>query len=261
MTAVIHIVGDWQYWLDRLGLKAPQALCGAYLAAENPEDAPDAPVCQRCERRAPRRSLVDLFRDWRAYRGRRAATAARWAEAETFTDLCELTAQWLEGGLAFHPGGYNEPDPETTELLAVLACLNRAGFLTDGSQPGIIAPGFDGVGWEQRAALQGYATDERVMRALVVMARVHGLLYVVHDPRDRIRQDPVVVTTRAGQPYTDFGVWLPPSNTRLTYGDWCSREMEAAVNAAYQVTLIDPEWGRNDVLWPALTTREDAHDR
>ncbi|TCC33910.1 hypothetical protein E0H75_42410 [Kribbella capetownensis] len=259
--AVVHIVGDWQHWLDRLGLKVPRALCGAYLAAEGPDDGPDqdAPVCDRCERRASRHSLAELVRARCANRRARAATADRWAEAATFEDLCGLTAQWLEGELAFHPGGYDEPDPETTELLPVLADLNRIGFLTEASQPGATDPGYDGAGWQQRAAVQGYVTDETLRRVLALTAQTHGLLYVVHDPSDRIRQDAVVVTTRAGRPYTVFGVWLPPSNTRMTYGSWCSREIGAVVNQAHQVTLIDPEWGREDVLWPALTELLQPH--
>lgn len=48
---LVHIVGDVQYWLDRLGLKIPRALCGELLVAD--QDRPDpaelgAPVCPRC---------------------------------------------------------------------------------------------------------------------------------------------------------------------------------------------------------------------
>jgi hypothetical protein len=203
--------------------------------------------------------MITQLRTWRAHRRRRAATADQWAEAVTFADLAELTAQWLEGTLAFHPGGYDIPDPETTELCPALATMNRAGFLTDVSQPGEVAVGYDGAGWQQRAAVQGYVADEGVLRSLALTARVYGLLFVLNDPRERDRQDPVVVTTRAGRPYTKFGVWLPRDHTRMSYGTWCRREVVAAVNAAYQVTVIDPRWGRNDVLWLVLAgLRRDA---
>jgi hypothetical protein len=32
-----------------------------------------------------------------------------------------------------------------------------------------------------------------------------------------------------------------------------------ALCAAWQVTIIDPEWGRNDVLWPALESFAAHH--
>lgn len=47
----VHIVGDIQHWLDRLGLKIPRALCGVLLVGD--PDKPDpmslgAPDCPRC---------------------------------------------------------------------------------------------------------------------------------------------------------------------------------------------------------------------
>ena len=46
----IHVVGDLQYHLDRLGLKVPRALCGVLLAADADEPDPpaDAATCVRC---------------------------------------------------------------------------------------------------------------------------------------------------------------------------------------------------------------------
>jgi hypothetical protein len=49
----IHIVGDIQYWLDRLGLKVPRALCGVLLVADPDRADPmhlGAPNCSNCER-------------------------------------------------------------------------------------------------------------------------------------------------------------------------------------------------------------------
>jgi hypothetical protein len=66
------------------------------------------------------------------------ATRQRWQEASTLRELGELTALWLEGKLDSQPGYVPRvgPDKETTELVAVLARLNRIGYLTDSSQPG-----------------------------------------------------------------------------------------------------------------------------
>ena len=68
----------------------------------------------------------------------------RWASARTPADVGELTAQWLEGRIASQPGyapGCG-PDPETADLTGVLAACNRAGFITDTSQPGESGPGY-----------------------------------------------------------------------------------------------------------------------
>jgi hypothetical protein len=47
---VIHIVGDIQHWLNRLGLKVPRSLCGVVLIADpdRPDLPADAPTCPRC---------------------------------------------------------------------------------------------------------------------------------------------------------------------------------------------------------------------
>lgn len=46
----IHVVGNTQYWLDRLGLKVPRALCGVLLVGDpdKPEPGFNAPTCPRC---------------------------------------------------------------------------------------------------------------------------------------------------------------------------------------------------------------------
>lgn len=79
-----------------------------------------------------------------------------------------------------------------------------------------------------------------------------------HENRRRDRSEPV--TTGAGSTCTWFGGWLPASNIRLTYGAVCDREAVAAVKAAVQVTVIDPVWGRDNVLWPALADAVTALD-
>lgn len=185
-------------------------------------------------------------------RSRREATADLWAEASTLAELGELTARWLEGELAFHPGGYDVPDEETTELVPALAVLNRAGFVTWGSQPGEEGTGHDGAWWRQRAAVDGFATAAAT-QALVAAAQAHRFQVIVHTPGVRLRDARMTVTTRNGRLCTEFGAWLPPRYIRLTYGAYCNHDAVAALNAAHQVTVIDPRWACNDDLWPALT--------
>ena len=49
----LHIVGDIQHWLDRLGLKVPRALCGVLLIGDpdKPEPGFNTPTCPKCAAR------------------------------------------------------------------------------------------------------------------------------------------------------------------------------------------------------------------
>ena len=182
----------------------------------------------------------------------------QWRCARTFADIGELTALWLEGYVASVPGYCGPPDEETKELIPVLAKLNRAGFVTTGSQPAFDARGYDGARWRQRVAVEGFAGPE-MTPALIAAANDTGLTVVVRDPaalpRWRYRYDrSVTVTTREGERYTAFGVQLPRRHIRdgwLGYGI-CHRDAAGTLCAAWQVTVIDPEWGRPDVLWRVL---------
>ena len=144
-----------------------------------------------------------------------------WEAARTLADLGELTAQWLEGAIASQPA-YTPgcgPDPETAPLIPVLACCNRAGYVTNGSQPGEAGTGYDGAWWEQRAAVEGFASPavaERIWEA----AEPAGLTVIAHAPatlpRWRIRYDQAVPVTRApGAPlYPVRRAAIPPSPAR-----------------------------------------------
>jgi hypothetical protein len=59
---------------------------------------------------------------------------------------------------------------------------------------------------------------------------------------------------RGGEAVTRFSVRLPRRHLRdphVGYGI-CHSDAVAALYRAWQVTVIDPVWGRDDVLWPAL---------
>ncbi len=92
------------------------------------------------------------------------ADRGAWQAARTLADLGELTARWLEGSIGSEPGYCGRPAEETEDLVPVLAKLNRAGFVTSGSQPGLIEPGARGTLAEQRAAVDGFAGPELAFR-------------------------------------------------------------------------------------------------
>ncbi|MDT0306106.1 hypothetical protein RM780_03900 [Streptomyces sp. DSM 44917] len=168
----------------------------------------------------------------------------RWRDARTLEDLAGLTALWLEGGLRRHPNGYNQPDEETRDLIPALAAANRAGYLTDNSQPGCDEPGYDGARWQQRAAIEGWVADRALLHRLERAARNAGLLVSTDG-------GPIAVTRRDGRPYTAFGARM--SRRQISHA-WRGLH-PAAVGAladATHLTIVDPEWGPHTRLWDAL---------
>jgi hypothetical protein len=188
-----------------------------------------------------------MFARWRKVRADRKL----WRRADSLPELCELMARWLEGDLSMWPGYDDSADEETAELIPVLARLNRAGFLTDQSQPGVNGPGFDGSHWEQRAAVSGFVADEQLLFALARVAEAHRLTILVRHPFEESQRPGVTCTRVDGEPYTVFGRRLSRRDLRHIWRDvnWAAF---ADIADAAQVTLIDPLYGRDDRLWTAL---------
>jgi len=181
------------------------------------------------------------------------STARIWSTARTLSDLGNLTAQWLEGDLATLAGGAYRggPDEETGPLIPVLAAMNRAGHVTSQSQPGCDGPAFDGRRWRQRAAVM-CLTDTQGLQRLTRTAHDAGLLLAVHRTCSRGPVRDILATTWGGREHTSFGGRVPKAYMRLEYRG-CHREAVRAAVDAHQVTLVDPVWGRDTLLWPALT--------
>jgi hypothetical protein len=183
------------------------------------------------------------------------ADRRRWQSARTLTDLGGLMAQWLGGEIASWPGyaPNHGPDEETAEagLVPVLAACNRAGYVTIASQPGWgPGPGYDGLTWCQRAAVEGFITDHRLLQRLADAAEEAGMQLLLAGRLDTGRQG-ITVTTRDHRPYTGFGGHLDGPNLRNIWRGISPAALEEIYRAT-QVTIVDPQWGRNDVLWPLL---------
>lgn len=167
-----------------------------------------------------------------------------WNKARTVGDLGNLMADWLEGRISKRPGYYgSSTDEETRALLPTLIACNRAGFVTEGSQPGQDGPAFDGRRWVQRAAVNGWVADEALYQRLVSGARRAGL--VVANGR------PMTITEWDGRPHTSCGGRLSGRDLRTIWGG-ISREAFRAVEQAHEVAIIDPQWGPSDRLWRML---------
>jgi hypothetical protein len=180
----------------------------------------------------------------------------RWASARTLADLGELTAQWLEGGITSIPGYSGGPDEETEPLTPVLAACNRAGFVTIVSQPGEEPElGYDGQIWTQRAALEGFASTDTLEALRRHTAGTRLILTAVPTGRpEPTWETQIPVTLDGDQENTWFGSLLAHGdieNAETGYSI-CHPDAVAVLLSSWQVTVIDPEWGRNDILWPAL---------
>ena len=188
-----------------------------------------------------------------------------WKQARTLAELGELTARWLEGDIASQPGYEPNcgPDPETTELIPSLARLNRAGYVTDCSQPGLPpTEGYDGRLWSQRAAVSGFADNVTLAQIRAAVERTGQLVLITHRAPSRWSgcwlpwrlPDTGMAVTAAGRGHrvhTEFGARMSLSALEGCFAD-LGREGFATVRDAHQVTVIDPVWGRDEYLWSAL---------
>jgi len=177
-----------------------------------------------------------------------------WAQASTLAELGALGALWLEGAIPSQPG-YERmcgPDPETADLVPVLARLNRAGFFTCSSQPGVL-----GDGYQQRAAVGGFISDPDLFAAIVASMTdtsgdAAGMWLVRHNGPTRWHNDyrsEQPVTRECGQNCTWMGARLSRRILRFLYGETGALD---ALYGAWQVTIIDEAWGRDWMLWPML---------
>lgn len=186
---------------------------------------------------------------WMSRRDRR-----RWQAAANLDQLGGLMALWLEGHIDSWPGyqpGYG-PDEETHELIPALAAVNRAGYVTTQSQPGAREVGADGAFWLQRAAVEGFISDQDLLRRLADAAETAGLEVVLHRLPGASGQGAIPVTTRDGEIYTAFGGTLSTRDLRLIWRGY-GRQALDALHAAAQVTLVDRHWGPSTRLWDVLT--------
>jgi hypothetical protein len=181
---------------------------------------------------------------------------AQWESACSLPDVGEMTARWLEGRIGSQPGYCGAPADETRCLRWTLARACRAGFVTTCSQPGMP---LDEDGWQQRDAVEGFCDADTLGRLRLACAGT-GLLLIEYDPatlpRRFFRRTKAQWVTRQGERnVTAFGVQVPITHIK---DDWtgygiCHPDATEALCAAWQVTVIDPQWGRQDRLWPALT--------
>jgi hypothetical protein len=169
--------------------------------------------------------------------------ASPWSKASSLAELGELTARWLEGGIT-HPNGQDTPDDETMPLAGALAAINRAGLVTFFSQPGE-----PHSAWTQRAAVSGFCSDETCERLAAAFAPT-DLLFLAeyHGGASALR---IPVTLDNGEPYTWVGGSLDDDYLEICYAGVPATGI-AVLSTSWYVTILDPVWGRSDLLWSTL---------
>lgn len=219
-------------------------------------------LAEAAQRISTRRAPVDLSFD------PTGADLAPWREAANLRDVGARTADWLEGKLRHQPGcDLSGEDLERgwfyPQMLAGLVAANRVGALvSENSQPGVFnSNAYDGRPYRQRAYVSGFTNWPKLVSD---EARRAGLTVHLHEPADPTRQpwsrtlstpELMVVTEVSGnQPMTVKGRPLEAGDIELAWDDVGGPDHPAvqALLDAWQVTLIDATWGRNNLLWPTL---------
>lgn len=174
-----------------------------------------------------------------------------WQSARSLAELGHLTAAWLEGAISFLPAygrgpdGKIRPAQETKSLIPHLARANRHGFVTVTSQPGVKM--VDGCG--QRAYVDGFCSAETAVR---IQAACQGTdLVAVLTPPTWENPTKIPVSIVDGKECTWVGAATPMVDIAAFYGEDTPRAL-ASLFIACQIAIVDPVWGRAELLWERL---------
>jgi hypothetical protein len=170
--------------------------------------------------------------------------AAPWRHARSISDLGELGARWLGGDLRWSPRYQAATsDEETVPLIPMLAEINRLGFWTTMTQPGLFSGSL-----AQRAYISGYCT-EATANAIQGGLLASDLLAVALPATIAGDSSLQVPITRDGMSESTWGgAFEAVDEWRDDLGD----DVVAVIKRAWAVGITDLTWGRQDVLWPAL---------
>lgn len=170
-----------------------------------------------------------------------------WRKAQTFEELCELMARWIEGELKYRPGYCGESiASETVPLRDTLAGYNRRGFLTVDSQP---AEPLDKHGCGQRAYVMGYASED-LAKTIACLGLHTALLVLIFEPGVNGGYK-IPVTVDEFCPFTRCG-WPPGFRDLDCFEEDCGEAAMLCLKRAWKVIVIDLDWGREAYLWDRM---------
>jgi|SRR5690349_2238892 hypothetical protein len=180
--------------------------------------------------------------------GRRLEDRGAWRQATTLAAAGELTARWLEGQSEFQPATFTATyDDETAPIAVELAALNRNGLFTKESQPGLRTAEL-----AQRQYVTGFCSAESAAE-LLALSTQSELVTVAHAPGESSNAA-IPVTLDGGEVVTVLGSSENPV-TEEQIQDWAGETNDALallLADSWYVEILDPVWGRDDVLLPAV---------
>lgn len=180
--------------------------------------------------------------------GRRLVDKGAWRQAITLAAAGELTARWLEGESQYQAATFTPTyDAETAPIASGLAALNRNGLFTKESQPGL-----RGGGTAQREYVTGFCSAETAADLLALSTR-SDLVTVAHAPGES-SSAAIPVTLDGGEVVTVLGSSENPVDEEQIQ-DWANETNDTLallLADSWYVEILDPVWGRNDVLLPAV---------
>jgi hypothetical protein len=171
-----------------------------------------------------------------------------WRQATTLEAAGELTARWLEGGSSYQPGHFAaDYDDETNPIAAALAELNRNGLFTKESQPGIQ----DGAA-AQRQYVTGFCSAATAGELLALSTRTE-VVTIAHAPGEA-SSAAIPVTLDGSEVVTVLGSSENPVNEDQikAWADETNDSLALLLADSWYVEILDPVWGRNDILLPAV---------
>ncbi|MET3175425.1 UNVERIFIED_ORG: hypothetical protein ABIB52_003289 [Arthrobacter sp. UYCu721] len=180
--------------------------------------------------------------------GRRLEDKGAWRQAITLEAAGELTARWLAGKSEYQAATFTARyDDETEPIAAELSALNRNGLFTKESQPGLRV-----AGSVQRQYVTGFCSAEVAVELLGLSTRTE-LVTVAHAPGEA-SSAAIPVTLDGDEVVTVLGSSETPLEEEQIQ-DWAEETNETLallLADSWYVEVLDPVWGRNDVLLPAV---------
>jgi hypothetical protein len=180
--------------------------------------------------------------------GRRLEDKGAWRQATTLAAAGELTARWLEGHREYQAATFTPRYDDETGLIAVeLAALNRHGLFTKESQPGLRSGNA-----AQRQYVTAFCSADVAADLLGLSTRTE-LVTVAHAPGEASNAA-IPVTLDGGEVVTVLGSSENPVDEEQVQ-DWAEESNDALallLADSWYVEILDPVWGRNDVLLPAV---------
>ena len=193
--------------------------------------------------------MNDRFTDERDSYGRLLVDREVWRQATSLAAAGELTARWLEGKSEYQAGTLAPRfDDETGPIAGLLADINRSGLFTRESQPGLAAEDH----LKQREYVTGFCSAESA-RQLLQLSTQTEFITVAHAPGETSSAS-IPVTLDGGEVVTVLGT----SETPVESGqirDWAEESNETLsllLADSWYVEMLDPVWGRNQHLLPAV---------